>query len=361
MTHGSAVWARAVLGVTDGAGRAECQRAYRQLILANHPDRLSAATHSELRLAEERVKDLNLAWEILREQFRDGQQARRRGAFSDEGSQGHRVGAVWVPPPPGSEWSANPRLELWESTWVRFGVAAALIGTVGIGGNFLWRGYVERLEARETMQTSMNADLFARRFYRPLTEAERAKQIRLTVQRNLAAFPSEAQEALLMAATAGRNLEVREYVLAGVDPNRPGKGGAYVLSILASRPKNRSTVEFLLARKPSRQALSAAMFAAVNDPPMLELLARHGASAKVRDARGNTLLHKVGRPDAAEKLVALGADINAKNRAGKTPVDVAEGARQHAIEEKLRVLGGRASQGSLGIASFVERRATGFW
>ena len=56
------------------------------------------------------------------------------------------------------------------------------------------------------------------------------------------------------------------------------------------------------------------------------LLIAKGADVTVRDNQGNTLLHKAARNDwnsLVELLLAMNADINAKNNEGETPLHVA--------------------------------------
>jgi cytohesin len=53
------------------------------------------------------------------------------------------------------------------------------------------------------------------------------------------------------------------------------------------------------------------------------MLIAKGADISPRDHQGNTLLHKAARNDwknLVELLLAKGADVNAKNNEGKTPL-----------------------------------------
>jgi ankyrin repeat protein/truncated hemoglobin YjbI len=67
-----------------------------------------------------------------------------------------------------------------------------------------------------------------------------------------------------------------------------------------------------------------------SDPiPVMEVLTRSGANLDVRDESGSTLLMhfaKTGRAEATKWLLARGADRNARNRNGKSAIDV---ARRH--------------------------------
>lgn len=53
---------------------------------------------------------------------------------------------------------------------------------------------------------------------------------------------------------------------------------------------------------------------------IIDLLIDHGADPNIRNEAGETLLHLTGDPDAIRKLVARGADINAQDLAGLTPM-----------------------------------------
>lgn len=56
------------------------------------------------------------------------------------------------------------------------------------------------------------------------------------------------------------------------------------------------------------------------DEEISELLVDHGADANVRNCRGETLLHLTADPDLLRKVFALGADINALDHRGYTPM-----------------------------------------
>ena len=61
----------------------------------------------------------------------------------------------------------------------------------------------------------------------------------------------------------------------------------------------------------------------VTHPGVREFLLEVGSDIRIRDAYGNTLLHKVSDIDFAKDLIAKGADVNARNDDGQTPLQKA--------------------------------------
>lgn len=67
----------------------------------------------------------------------------------------------------------------------------------------------------------------------------------------------------------------------------------------------------------------------------VEHLIEHGAEPNARDSYGNTPLHIVEKAEVAEVLLKHNADPSLKNKRGKTPLDI---AKRHKKEEVIEVL-----------------------
>ena len=57
-----------VLGVPTSASSAEVRRAYVRLACQHHPDVHSTAGPLSLEYAEQRMREINMAWEVLRDE-----------------------------------------------------------------------------------------------------------------------------------------------------------------------------------------------------------------------------------------------------------------------------------------------------
>jgi hypothetical protein len=116
------------------------------------------------------------------------------------------------------------------------------------------------------------------------------------------------------------DLENIKRLLPQTDINQPDHDGAYALQMAVGNQKV-EVVEWLLAQ---------------------------GARADVRDQHGDTLLHKAAPHrlggSMIELLVRHGADVNARNEKGQTPLDRALEFDRTANAELLRRLGGVESR-----------------
>ena len=154
--------------------------------------------------------------------------------------------------------------------------------------------------------------------------------------------------ALLGAVRAGKLDAMRALVAYGADPNvDPRKlmvteGGSWMtmsgqgqgsLLIYAAESGNPEVVKEVLRLHPNLEAKGregkTAMFAAAEsgregtDETRVEcvrLLVAAGANVNARDEDGNTPLHETYLTDVEEELLKLGADVNARNKDGETPI-----------------------------------------
>ncbi|MGM0674781.1 MAG: ankyrin repeat domain-containing protein [Spirochaetota bacterium] len=63
---------------------------------------------------------------------------------------------------------------------------------------------------------------------------------------------------------------------------------------------------------------------AVDHPEVVEVLLEHGAAVDARDSLSNTPLHRaLGSPETVDILISAGADVEARNTGGSTPLEMA--------------------------------------
>jgi ankyrin repeat protein len=155
--------------------------------------------------------------------------------------------------------------------------------------------------------------------------------------------------ALARAADSGSREAVQELIAYGANPKIDlsklvvtehwGDGGiaesqgAGSILIYAASSGNPEVVREILNYHPRLEARDregkTAMFAAVDwrfsdkDGARVEcvrLLAQAGANVNARDNDGDTPLHETFLTDVEEELLKLGADVNARNNEGETPI-----------------------------------------
>ena len=136
-------------------------------------------------------------------------------------------------------------------------------------------------------------------------------------------------------------------------PNQPNRhserSGAESRNLFFNRPLKLFCLILLLtfitvgckkrAAKPTEPADSLHKAVAGGDIDQIKSLISRGADVNAKDRSGRTPLHyaaRWGHKDVAELLLAKDADVNVKDNQGQTPLSLAEEERHNEIVELLR-------------------------
>jgi ankyrin repeat protein len=142
----------------------------------------------------------------------------------------------------------------------------------------------------------------------------------------------------LHVAAGGHGDPVAALLKSGAEVNAADKGGRTPL-FAASR--NQSVAQMLLdagadVNVVDRDGKTALHYAAADNAAVAKLLLGKGAALDARDKAGNTPLHEAARrnvPYLVRALIELGADPQVKNRAGRTPEQLAQQAARAQLQK----------------------------
>jgi ankyrin repeat protein/beta-lactamase regulating signal transducer with metallopeptidase domain len=159
-----------------------------------------------------------------------------------------------------------------------------------------------------------------------------------------------------MAAFTGNLARVKELVATGSNVNAKDEFGWTPL-FWAGCAGQTTVAEFLIENKADLAAqdgrghslLHQAARARTDPVKLVELLIAKGADVNAKNATGDTPLHLVCYSNVAELLIAKGADINAKDRPGYTPLYSAAEANHLEVAKLLISKGAdvNAEEGSI--------------
>ena len=148
---------------------------------------------------------------------------------------------------------------------------------------------------------------------------------------------------------AGRNGHkdiVNLLIAKGADVNAKNGEGLMPLDI-AINANHRDIVELLIAKGAEVSIHTAVR---LGDVDRIRSVLEKGADVNAQDKNGVTPLHLATNKDVAELLLAKGADIKAKDQNGKTPLDA---AMQEYRQETAKLLVAKGAEVSVHVAAFI--------
>ncbi|CAG0903091.1 unnamed protein product, partial [Cyprideis torosa] len=173
----------------------------------------------------------------------------------------------------------------------------------------------------------------------PLHQARSAGAAELLIQKGAEVNTKNTfGETPLFFATWGNRHSVVEVLLAhGADPNIANHYGTSPLH----QARSAGTAELLIAKRAEVNAQDergkTPLFVATdwNRHSVVEVLLANGADPNIASEVERSPLHQAESAETAELLIQKGAEVNAKDRRGKTPLFVAIENNRHSVVEVL--------------------------
>ena len=162
------------------------------------------------------------------------------------------------------------------------------------------------------------------------------EMLKLLLENGAGAHDVQALNAALISAARQGGLEQTHLLLDyGADPKIPESNSGYTVLMAAASGERPDVVREILKRHVDVNAhdnnQQTALYAAVENgswkhegadgPEVVRLLLEAGADPKIEAPYGSTVLHIFGvNPTIARQLIAAGANVNARDRLGQTPL-----------------------------------------